>query len=141
MAGEFSFIAWLRNRTASHAKMLVGPGDDAAVLAPPSRLQLVTVDMLMDGTDFHLHEIGAKAAGRKAMAVNLSDIAAMAGVPTAAVVSVALPRSNGRAIGEQLYIGLQEVAAEFGIALAGGDTNSWDGPLVVSVTVLGEATS
>ncbi|HXD88010.1 MAG TPA: thiamine-phosphate kinase [Urbifossiella sp.] len=141
MAGEFSFIAWLRNRTVGQANMLVGPGDDAAVLAPSSRRQLVTVDMLMDGTDFHLHEVGAKAAGRKAMAVNLSDIAAMAGIPTAAVVSVALPRSNGRAIGEELYIGLQEMAAEFGVAMAGGDTNSWDGPLVISVTLLGEATS
>jgi thiamine-monophosphate kinase len=141
MAGEFSFIAWLRNRTSGHPKMLVGPGDDAAVLAPSSRRQLVTVDMLMDGTDFHLHEVGAKAAGRKAMAVNLSDIAAMAGIPTAAVVSVALPRVGGRVIGEELYIGLQEMAAQFGVALAGGDTNSWDGPLVVSVTLLGEATS
>lgn len=140
MPGEFSFISWLRNRTPTDSRIVVGPGDDAAVLAASARQQLVTVDMLMDGVDFHLHEVGAKAAGRKAMAVNLSDIAAMAGVPTAAVISVALPKQNGRAIGEQLYLGARELAEEFGVAIAGGDTNSWDGPLVISITLLGEAT-
>src|SRR5258708_34413579 len=98
MPGEFSLISWLRERTPGHARVLVGPGDDAAVLAPSPRQQLVTVDMLMDGTDFRLAEVGAKAAGRKAMAVNLSDIAAMAGIPTVAVGSVALPRRHGRAL-------------------------------------------
>jgi thiamine-monophosphate kinase len=140
MPGEFEFISWLRSRTPGDARVVVGPGDDAAVLAPAKRPQLVTVDMLMDGTDFHLEEIGARAVGRKAMAVNLSDIAAMAGVPTAAVVSVALPRRDGRTIGEELYAGLREVADSFGVAIVGGDTNSWDGPLVISVTLLGEAT-
>lgn len=138
--GEFSFISWLRARTPGVAHVLVGPGDDAAVLAPSTRPQLVTVDMLMDGTDFHMAEVGGRAAGRKAMAVNLSDIAAMAGIPTAAVVSVALPQSNGRQLGEELYLGLLEVADAFGVAIVGGDTNSWDGPLVISVTLLGEVT-
>jgi thiamine-monophosphate kinase len=96
--------------------------------------------MLMDGTDFLLEEVGPRAAGRKAMAANLSDVAAMAGVPVAAVVSVALPKSGGRKVGEELDIGLRAVADEFGVAVVGGDTNSWDGKLVVSVTVLGEAT-
>jgi thiamine-monophosphate kinase len=140
MPGEFAFIDWLRSRTERSSGVIVGPGDDAAVLAPGSRSRLVTVDMLMDGTDFHLAEVGPRAAGRKAMAVNLSDIAAMAGVPTAAVVSVALPRNHGRELGEQLYLGLRDVADAFGVAIVGGDTNSWDHPLVVSVTVLGEAT-
>jgi thiamine-monophosphate kinase len=140
MPGEFAFIDWLRSRTPRSSGVIVGPGDDAAVLAPGSRSRLVTVDMLMDGTDFQLAEVGARAAGRKAMAVNLSDIAAMAGIPTAAVVSVALPRSGGRELGEQLYLGLRDVADAFGVAIVGGDTNSWDHPLVVSVAVLGEAT-
>ncbi len=140
MSGEFSFIHWLRERTPDTPRVLVGPGDDAAVLAPTGRPQLVTVDMVMEGTDFHLAEVGARAAGRKAMAVNLSDMAAMAGVPTAAVVSVALPQNNGRALGEELDLGLREMADAFGVAIIGGDTNSWNGPLVISVTVLGEAT-
>jgi thiamine-monophosphate kinase len=140
MPGEFSFIHWLRDQTPDSPRVIVGPGDDAAVLAPTGRPQLITVDMLMDGIDFHLAEVGARAAGRKAMAVNLSDIAAMAGVPTAVVVSVALPRHNGRAIGEELFLGMREMADAFGVAIVGGDTNSWDGPLVISVTVWGEAT-
>jgi thiamine-monophosphate kinase len=137
---EFRFISWLRSRTPADPRVLVGPGDDAAVLAPFARPVLVTTDLLMDGTDFLLEQVGARAAGRKAMAANLSDVAAMAGVPVAAVVSVALPESGGRELGEQLYLGLRELADEFGTAVVGGDTNGWAGKLVVSVTVLGEAT-
>jgi thiamine-monophosphate kinase len=74
------------------------------------------------------------------MAVNLSDIAAMAGRPVAAVVSVGLPRDGGRAVAEELYRGLRDVADVFDVAIVGGDTNSWAGPLVISVTVLGEPT-
>src|SRR5262245_41869847 len=139
-SGEFAFIDWVRKRTAHTAEVIVGPGDDAAVLRPPTRPQLVTTDMLLDGSCFRLAEAGPYRVGRKAMAVNLSDIAAMAGVPTAAVVSVGLPRDGGRDLAEQLYLGMRAVADEFRVVLVGGDTNSWDGPLAISVTVLGEAT-
>jgi thiamine-monophosphate kinase len=136
---EFDYISWLRSRTPADPRVLVGPGDDTAVLVPPARPLLVTTDMLMDGTDFILADVGPRAAGRKAMAVNLSDIAAMAGVPTAAVVSVALPKAGGRSVGEELYVGIRDAADDFGVAVVGGDTNSWGGALVVSVTLLGEA--
>jgi thiamine-monophosphate kinase len=136
---EFDYIAWLRSRTPADPRVSVGPGDDCAVLAPSGRPLLVTTDLLTDGTDFILSEVGPRAAGRKAMAVNLSDIAAMAGRPTAAVIAVALPR-GGRAVGEELYVGIRAVADEFGVAVVGGDTNSWDGALVVAVTLFGEAT-
>jgi thiamine-monophosphate kinase len=96
--------------------------------------------MLLEGSCFLLAEAGPRRVGRKAMAVNLSDMAAMAGRPVAAVVSVGLARQGGRALAEELYRGLREVADSFDTALVGGDTNSWDGPLVISVTVLGEAT-
>src|SRR5947209_3027978 len=110
MPGEFSFISWLRSQTPADPRVPVGPGDDAAVLARPAGPLLVTVDMLMDGTDFRLSEVGPRRAGRKAMAVNLSDIAAMAGVPTAAVVSVALPGTLSREFANELYFGLRDVA-------------------------------
>src|SRR5207237_7882734 len=100
---------------------------------------LITTDMLLEGSCFRLEEAGPRLVGRKAMAVNLSDIAAMAGRPVAAVVSVGLPRSGGRALAEELYRGLREMADRFDTAVVGGDTNSWEGPLVVAVTVLGEA--
>lgn len=139
MPGEWDYIAWLRWRTPSHPRVVLGVGDDCAVLAAPSRPLLVTTDMLMDGTDFWLAEVGPRRAGRKAMAANLSDIAAMAGVPVAAVVSLALPQSDG-AVAEELYLGLREMADRFNVPIVGGDTNSWMGKLVVAVTVLGEVT-
>lgn len=139
MPGEFDFIAWVRKQTPPDAAVLVGPGDDTAVLRPPRRPLLVTTDMLMDGTDFVLSDVGGRRAGRKAMAVNISDVAAMAGLPHAAVVSVALP-AGAAALASDLYLGLREVADEFGVAVVGGDTNAWDGKLAISVTLLGEAT-
>lgn len=157
MSSEFSYISWLRAQTPLSSRVLVGPGDDCAVLVPSTRPLLVTADMLMDGTDFMLSEIGPRRAGRKAMAANLSDIAAMAGMPIGAVISVALPRTNpdftrqvstsgnslaqdSRAFAEELYLGFRDVADEFEVPIVGGDTNSWAGQLVISATVIGEAT-
>jgi thiamine-monophosphate kinase len=138
---EFAFINWLRRRTPAHPAVEIGPGDDTAALRPTiGRTLLMTTDMLLEGSCFRLEQAGARRVGRKAMAVNLSDIAAMAGKPTAAVVSVGLPRKEGRALAEQLYEGLREMADAFDVPIVGGDTNSWDGPLVISVTILGEAT-
>ncbi|HKI36159.1 MAG TPA: thiamine-phosphate kinase [Gemmataceae bacterium] len=138
---EFAYIDWLRRQTPADPRVLLGPGDDAAALAlTPGVPCLVTTDMLLEGSCFRLAEAGPRRVGRKAMSVNLSDIAAMAGRPVAAVVSVGLPRRGGRPLAEELYRGLREVADAFDTALVGGDTNSWDGPLVISVTLLGEAT-
>src|ERR1700680_345821 len=138
---EFAFIDWLRRRTPVDPRVLLGPGDDtAAVRFTPGAPCLVTTDMLLEGSCFRLADAGARRVGRKAMAVNLSDIAAMAGRPVAAVVSVGLPRQGGRVLAEELYRGLREMADAFQTAVVGGDTNSWDGPLVISVTLLGEAT-
>ena len=139
--GEFAYIDWLRRRTPADPRVLIGPGDDcAAVRFAPDAPVLITTDMLLDGSCFVLAEAGPRRVGRKAMAVNLSDVAAMAGRPVAAVVSVGLPRTGGRALAEELYLGLREVADAFDTALVGGDTNSWDGPLTISVTLFGEAT-
>jgi thiamine-monophosphate kinase len=141
MAGEFAYIDWVRRQTQPDGRVLIGPGDDTAGLRLAAGLPcLVTTDMLLEGSCFRLAEAGPRRVGRKAMAVNLSDIAAMAGRPVAAVVSVGLPRQGRRALAEELYRGLREVADDFDTALVGGDTNSWDGPLVISVTLLGEAT-
>ena len=150
--GEFDYIAWLRQRTPSASRVLVGPGDDCAVIAAsPHDEWLVTTDMLLEGSHFVLADAGARRVGRKAMAVNLSDIAAMGGKPIAAFVSIGLPRGNapltphpsstrGEASGvaEDLYLGMRDVADRFETAIAGGDTNTWAGGLVVSVTLIGE---
>ena len=76
-SGEFAYIDWLRRRTPPADGVIVGPGDDCAVLKPPARPLLVTTDMLLEGSCFRLADAGPRRVGRKAIAVNLSDIAAM----------------------------------------------------------------
>src|SRR5438552_3807692 len=120
--GEFDYIDWLRRQTPGDRRVLLGPGDDCAVLAETSEPWLVTTDMLLDGSHFRFAEHGPQRVGRKAMAVNLSDIAAMAARPVAAVVSVGLPRQGANAIAEGLYVGIRELCDEFDVALIGGDT-------------------
>src|SRR5438105_215385 len=139
--GEFDYIRWLRRQTPGDARVLLGPGDDCALLAPSAHPWLVTTDMLLEGSHFRLAEAGPRRIGRKAMAVNLSDIAAMAGRPVAAFVSVGLPRPGASQMAEAIYEGMRELAGAFDTALAGGDTNAWNGGLVLSVTLLGHPTS
>jgi thiamine-monophosphate kinase len=136
---ETDFVAWLVSRLPTDPRLEVPPGDDAAVLRPPAmRRTVVTVDMLMEGTDFILGpECPPQAVGHKALAVSLSDLAAMAARPEAAVVAVALPRRGGAALGRGIQAGLESLAGEHGVVLAGGDTNAWDGPLVISTTAIG----
>lgn len=134
-------IDWLRKRSARHPQIPLGIGDDAAAIQPsPGEQLLVTTDMLMDGRHFVVGQVDPRLIGRKAMAVNLSDIAAMAGRPLAAFVSWALPSRGGRTLAESLFEGMAELAGQFGVEIAGGDTNSWDGPLVINVTLVGETT-
>lgn len=139
--GEFELIRRIQQRATSHPNVILGIGDDAALLRPPGNDVpiVVTTDMLLDGRHFLLAEHGAEAVGYKSLAVNLSDIAAMAARPVAAFVSVAFPRHQAASIAEGLMNGMAPLADRFGVALAGGDTNAWDGPLVVCVTVTGEA--
>jgi thiamine-monophosphate kinase len=137
--GEFELIEWIRTRTKSSSQVRIGIGDDCAALqVSPGAEVLVTTDMLMDGRHFRLGEVEPDQVGYKALGVNLSDIAAMAGIPIAAFVSVALPKAQATSIGQGLHEGMTLLADRFGVVLAGGDTNAWDGPLVVSVTLLGE---
>ena len=138
---ESEFIAWLRDRLPSHPLLRLGPGDDAAVLRPAGTGQcVVTVDLLTDTVDFELAKVDPRRAGRKALAGGLSDLAAMAARPLAAVIALALPRQGGMELAVAMYEGMIPLAEEFDVAIAGGDTNSWDGPLAISVTLLGQVT-
>jgi thiamine-monophosphate kinase len=137
---ELAFIDWLRARTPAAASVLLGPGDDAAIVAPTGGPLVVTTDMLLEGSCFVLAEAGAAAVGRKAMNVNLSDCAAMAARPLYALVAVGLPRSADRRLAEGLFAGLQAAAHAEGCAIIGGDTNTWAGPLTIAVTLIGQAT-
>lgn len=134
---EFDLIDWIRRQGRfDPAKVPLGPGDDmAAVMCGGERI-LVTVDQVLDGTHFILAEHGAKAAGRKAMARNLSDVAAMAAQPLGAVASVALPRGFSQDDAQAVYLGMAELGDQFACPVVGGDIGSWDGKLAISVTVL-----
>ena len=138
---EAEFVRWLRSNLPAHPLLVVGPGDDAAVLGrAKGQHTVLTVDMLADGVDFRLAETDPRRVGRKALAVNLSDLAAMASRPLAAVIAVMLPRRDAYQLAVALYDGMLPLAEQYHLALAGGDTNTWDGPLVISITLLGAPT-
>ena len=141
---ELEFIRWLREHVPSDPRAQLGLRDDAALLSVAANPNVVvTTDLLTDGVDFRVGHDDLHRIGRQALGANLSDLAAMAAKPLAAFVSVALPHSGpaglqplDMAIG--LYEGLLPLAREYDIAIAGGDTNTFDGPLVISVTAMGQ---
>lgn len=133
---EFAFIEWIKNHAPTRPEVLLGIGDDAAILAASPLESVVTKDVIMSGVHFTT-DTPLPLVGRKALAVNISDIAAMGARPIAAFIGIVLPKTFSQADAEALYSGLQSLAAEWEITIAGGDTNSWDGPLVISVTLIG----
>jgi thiamine-monophosphate kinase len=138
---EFDFLQWLRPRLPGSPQLHVGPGDDAAVIRLAHGTALVaTSDLLSDGVDFELGRVSPRRIGHKALAVNLSDLAAMAARPVTAVVSLLLPRIGAEELARELYEGILPLAEAHGITIAGGDTNTWDGKLAISITALGETT-
>ncbi len=147
---EHELIARLREKLRTDPKrVLLGIGDDAAILARETTETVLTVDLLTEGVDFLLAETDPVLIGRKALAVNLSDLAAMSAVPSAAVIAVALPNravatTSGflgpLELAEKLLEGILPLAERYELAIAGGDTNCWDGGLVVSITLLGRTT-
>lgn len=143
---EKRFNRWLQANLPENACLRLGIGDDAAVLSLASGGDaVVTTDMLTDGVDFVIGEVDAQKVGHKALGVNLSDLAAMAAEPVAVVVSLVLPqRGAGKwsafELAVALYEGMLPLAERLGVAIAGGDTNTWDGPLAISITALGVTT-
>lgn len=139
---ELKFIGRLRQTLAGgggrQSALPIPIGDDCALVPATNAGVLFAADMLMEGVHFDLGATTPDMVGRKALAVNISDIAAMAGTPTSATVSLALPRHRGTALGENIMSGVLQLATELDIAIAGGDTNAWDGPLVISVAITGD---
>jgi thiamine-monophosphate kinase len=134
---EFELIDWIRGHGgAGRPEVLVGIGDDMAVLQPGAGKLMITTDMLLEGVHFDLAKTTLEAVGYKTMACSLSDCAAMASEPIAAVVAVALPNTMSMAEAESLHTGLQRAAIAYRCPLVGGDTTSWNHPLAVNVTML-----
>jgi thiamine-monophosphate kinase len=145
MSLESELVAWLELNLPSDPRFKIALGDDAAVIAPMAADSVVTTDMLTDSVDFLLEQVDPQLIGRKALGVNLSDLAAMAAEPVAAFISLVLPKRGSNKLSAielaiQLYLGMAPLAAKNNITIAGGDTNTWDGPLAISVTAIGHTT-
>lgn len=136
--GERALLRYLRSRIPGGSDVVVGVGDDAAaVRTADGALILLTTDSLVEGVHFRMEWSSAYFLGRKALSINLSDIAAMAGVPHYATISLCLPRDVEVAVLDELYDGLLERAAETGVQVVGGNLSGTSGAMVVDVTLLG----
>jgi thiamine-monophosphate kinase len=136
--GERELLRVLRGRIPGGPGVLLGVGDDAA-LVESRPTTLFTTDALVEGVHFTQAACPPHLVGRKALTVNLSDIGAMGGTPRYACVSLVLPGKLTYGYFSGLFDGLLERAAETGVSIVGGNLASTSGPMVVDVSLLGDA--
>lgn len=137
--GEFGLIERISARFPQPAPPELGIGDDAALLTPQVGMQLVvSTDLLAEGVHFELSFGQLRLLGRKALAVNISDLAAMGAIPRWFFLSLGIPSGLRLSGIDSLLDGLAEQAVQHGLILAGGDTCGSKSGLVISVTIMGE---
>ena len=138
--GEAGLLARIQKILSKpHTNLLVGVGDDAAVLRALGPTAVVSTDMLVEDVDFRRLWAGPADIGHKAAAVNISDLAAMGATPRALLAAVAMQPNEDVAFVLKLLKSLDATGRRFGAPLVGGDISKTAGPLVVSVTALGAA--
>lgn len=135
--GEFGLIERLSQIAGPGHGLLVGIGDDAAAWIQDEACLVLTTDMLVEGVHFDLALTGWRDLGWKALAVNLSDVAAMGAAPRLAFVSLGVPADTGVEDVTLLYEGMAELVRRAGCTIAGGDTVSAPAGAVINVVVLG----
>jgi thiamine-monophosphate kinase len=137
--GEHALIELVRARVGpAPAWLTVGIGDDAAVIEPArNQLDVVTTDVQVEGVHFDRAFTPPDAIGHRALAVNLSDLAAMGALPRSALLSLALPRALPISDLTALIDGLLALAARYGVSLVGGNISRSPGPLFVDITAMG----
>jgi thiamine-monophosphate kinase len=135
---EFELIQRLTRSLPTNKSVVVGPGDDCAVLdfGLPDRLLLFKTDAIVEGIHFP-PDTPAEKIGHKALGRCLSDIAAMAGTPTAALVTLALPRSFEPEFVEAIYSGMSALARRHDVAIVGGETTTNPERILISIALLG----
>ncbi len=137
--GEFGLIREIQKWIPKAKAIRQGIGDDAAVFnGSGGKYQLLTIDTLVEDVDFLKDKATPQEIGWKALAINLSDIAAMGGIPKVAVVSLTLSKKTSVQFVKGFYEGLRKLAKQFGVSIVGGDLSS--GPKISSsIAVLGES--
>lgn len=135
---EFELISRLTRGLPTNGAVVVGAGDDCAVLdvGAGDRLLLFKTDAVVEGVHF-TRETAPEKVGHKALARCLSDIAAMAGTPTAAVITIGLPRQFDPAFVEKIYVGLNALARAHNVAIVGGETTTNPERVLISISVVG----
>jgi thiamine-monophosphate kinase len=135
---EFELIHLLSRSLPSNASVVTGPGDDCAVLdlGIPGQWLLFKTDAVVEGIHFE-RDTAPERIGHKALARCLSDIAAMAGTPTAAVITLALPRDFNPGFIQSLYGGLNALARRYDVAIVGGETTRSQEGILLAVAVVG----
>lgn len=137
--GEFGLIDMLSEGLKPRQKSTVkGIGDDAAVINCGGTLKVITTDMLLEGVHFDLSYCPLKHLGFKAIAVNVSDVAAMNAIPTQVTVSIGLSNRFSVEAVQELYQGVEAAAKHYNLDVVGGDTTTSRSGLVISVTAIGE---
>ncbi|WP_114749313.1 thiamine-phosphate kinase [Pleomorphovibrio marinus] len=137
--GEFGLIEKLSEGLSPiQESTVLGIGDDAAVINAGDKLMVVTTDMLLEGVHFDLSYCPLKHLGFKAIAVNISDIAAMNAIPKQVTVSLGLSNRFSVEAVEELYQGIQAAAQHYNFDVVGGDTTTSRSGLVISITAIGE---
>jgi thiamine-monophosphate kinase len=138
--GEHALIARIKQRLTTPQWVVVGPGDDAAAIEPVrGALEVITTDAQVEGVHFDRRFVPPDAIGHRALAVNLSDLAAMGARPRAALLSMALPPALELDAFDRIVDGFLALAARYGVSLIGGNITHTSGPLVLDVTALGNA--
>jgi thiamine-monophosphate kinase len=136
--GEFGLIDLIgQHQVPKHGRLVRGIGDDCAVVDGGEAAMLLTVDTMVEGVHFDLARTSPEGLGCKLLAVNLSDVAAMGGEPKEALLAVSAPPDFDATLLDRMVGGLQASGSRYGVQLAGGDTTSIDGPLVLSLTLTG----
>lgn len=139
MPGELEIISRLRKRARAGPQVRVGIGDDTAVVSTDGANDLLACcDLMIEGIHFRREWAAPRLIGRKALAVTLSDIAAMGGTPRYAMISVAVPRAWSSPDIEELFDGLYEMADASKVTIIGGDTSSSPDSLFIDTIVLGD---
>jgi len=138
LPGEFELIERLVKGLRISRKIILGPGDDCAILAPSKAPQLFTIDSMIEGVHFRLGWGPPEKLGAKALAVNLSDIAAMGGTPTACVINLAIREGLDARFFDRLYIGIRKTAQRYDTDVVGGNITHGD-RLAITVALLGDA--